>query len=159
MDNLQVEHALSVDKFTRRCFLGVFPANGLPPGPVPWPCALVVTSRSVPSIGTNHWLAVYITPQGEGEIFDPLGRPPDHPMLRAFIRRNTVRALFCRARVQSEASTVCGHHVLYFLLHRCRGLHPDYIVDHYAADTQTNDAFVHEFIRPLLIPPADCPFI
>ncbi|XP_038069823.1 uncharacterized protein LOC119739037 [Patiria miniata] len=159
MDSEQVQYALLHDKYSRRYFEGVYPVNGLPQERVPWPSAFVITARSVPSFGMNHWVAVYITPYGEGEVFDSLGKPPKHPMLQEFLRNNTIRTVYNRLRIQGDYSEVCGHHVLFFLLQRCRGFHPEYIVRNFCPDRKLNDAFVECFARPLLIPPVNSPLL
>ncbi|XP_022106393.1 uncharacterized protein LOC110987709 [Acanthaster planci] len=159
MNNVQLEHALLADKFTRPYFQGIYPANGLPKEPVPWPSAFVVTAKSIPSFFINHWIGIYITPDGEGEVFDSLGHPPRHPMLQDFLRRNTTRIVYNRVQIQGSQSSVCGQHVLYFLLQRCRGFHPEYIVRSFCPDHDLNDAFVEDFAQPLLLPPSNSLFL
>ena len=149
MDNIRIQQVLMDDPYCRRIFQGVFPVNGLPKREAPWPSAYVLTTKSVPTFEINHWVALYITPDGEGELFDSFGEPPKHPKLKNFLRKNTVRTIYNRVQFQGP-SPVCGHFAVYFLLERCRGMHPDYIASRFSRDVRQNDKFVENVTRSLL---------
>jgi hypothetical protein len=56
-----------------------------------------------------------------GEYYDPTGRPP---FLRAyvnFMNKHCTSWTYNAIRVQEEGSTVCGHHCIFYLIHRCAG--------------------------------------
>ena len=72
------------------------------------------------STGT-HWVALYIDANSRGEYYDHTGRPP---FLRAdvnFMNKHFTSWTYYTIRVQEEGSTVCGHHCICYLIHRCDG--------------------------------------
>ena len=146
----QINDILRSDQFTRLYYGGYFPVNGLPKGRVPWPSAFVSSTRPFPSINDNHAVVLYITPDGEGEYFNSLGSPPEHPQMVDFIRRNTVRTIFNDTQIQG-VKPVCGHYAIYFLLQRCRGFHPNYIVRNFCPDAELNDEYVENFIHTVMV--------
>ena len=71
----------------------------------------------------QHWVAIYSDANSRGEYYDPTGRPP---FLRPrayvnFMNKHCTSWTYNTVRVQEEGSTVCGHHCIFYLVHRCAG--------------------------------------
>lgn len=96
----------------------------------------------------EHWIAMYMLPNGTMEFFDSLGRKPMHVSFRfeTFIRKHTPSYLYNSKRLQGESSNVCGQYCLYYLLHRCRGVSLHGIVNTFYDNYYANDLFVSDFM-------------
>jgi hypothetical protein len=84
------------------------------------PSALIGNTDPHDRPGT-HWVALCIDANSRGEYDDPTGRPP---FLRAyvnFMNKHCTSWTYNAIRVQEEGSTVCGHHCIFYLIHRCAG--------------------------------------
>jgi hypothetical protein len=69
----------------------------------------------------QHCVTIYIDANSKGEYYDPTGKPP---LLRAyvnFMKKHCHSLTYNTVRVQKEGSTVCRHHWMYYLIHRCSG--------------------------------------
>jgi hypothetical protein len=84
------------------------------------PSALVGNTDPDHRMG-QHWVAIYINANSKGEYYDSTGRPP---LLRAyvnFMKKHCHCWTYNTVRVQEEGSIVCGHHCIFYLIHRCVG--------------------------------------
>ena len=73
------------------------------------------------NLSGKNWVALYIDANSREEYYDPTGRPP---FLRAYVNsmnRHCSSWTYNAVRVQEEDSTVCGHHCIFYLVHRCAG--------------------------------------
>jgi hypothetical protein len=64
---------------------------------------------------------MYIDANSRGEYYDPTGTPP---FLRAyvnFMNKHCTSWTYNTVRVQEEGYIVCGHHCIFYLMHRCAG--------------------------------------
>jgi hypothetical protein len=98
---------------------GVYARNRLPRR-LNVPSALIGNTDPDDRPGT-HWVALCIDANSRGEYYDPTGRPP---FLRAyvnFMNKYCTSWTYNTIRVQEEGSTVCGHHCIFYLIHRCAG--------------------------------------
>ena len=111
MNTLEIDHVLKTHPSTRNVFKGVYARNRLPRR-LNVHLALIGNTDPDDRPGT-HWVALYIGANSRGEYYDPTGRPP---FLSAYVNfmNNPIR-------VQEEGSTVCGHHCIFYLIHRCAG--------------------------------------
>ena len=122
MNSLQIEKVLSKNPYTRRLFKGVFAADTLRKFNE-YPYCLVVNSDKQMEKGT-HWLGLYIPKSDTIEYFDSLASGTVKPEIKKFLDTfNHVK--MNKKRVQSVYDTSCGHHVIYFLVHRCKGFSYD----------------------------------
>ena len=69
----------------------------------------------------QHWIAIYIDANSRGEYYDPTGRPPHESAYVNFMNKHCLHWTYNTVRVQEEGSTMCGHHCIFNLLHRCAG--------------------------------------
>ena len=146
MDSHQISSVLKRDRFTKHDFRGVFACDQLPKQYVPRPSALVVNTDPSTQPG-EHWVAIYITRDGEGEYFDSYGQSVMLPEIRTFLRKNTTRTCSNSRPLQGPWSAVCGQYCIFFLLNRCRGLTMTKIVNLFSWDKNDNDVQVDEFIK------------
>ena len=119
MNTLEIYHVLKTHPNTRNVFKGVYARNRLPR-------RLSVTSALVGNTDPNdrsetHWVALYIDANSRGDYYVPTGIPP---FLRAYVNfmiKHCTTWTYNTIRVQEEGSTVCEHHCIFYLIHRCAG--------------------------------------
>lgn len=151
MDSVQLTQILSANPYTRRTFFGVFPCDMLPRARLlQRPVSLIVNTHPHTLPG-EHWLAIYLTEDKNGEFFDSYGHPPDHPLfpetIMKFLTKNARKIAFHPQQIQAPDSVVCGHHCVFFLQQRCKGLTFKQIQELYSYDLQGNDRMVLQFIK------------
>ena len=146
MDSLEIVRILKQDRFTKHYFRGVFACDQLPTRYVPRPSAFVVNTDPSNKPG-QHWVAIYITQNGEGEYFDSYGQKPTLPQLKSFLKENASLINFNRQPLQGPLSAVCGQYTIFFLLHRCRGSSMRNITHLFSSDKMDNDITVNDFIK------------
>jgi hypothetical protein len=69
----------------------------------------------------QRWVAIYIDANSRGEYYDPTGRLPHESAYVNFMNKHCLHWTYNTVRVQEEGSTVCGHHCMFYLIHRCAG--------------------------------------
>ena len=84
------------------------------------PSALVGNTDPDHRMG-QHWVAIYIDANSRGEYYDPTGRPPHESAYVNFMSKHCLHWTYNTVRVQEEGSTVCRHHCIFYLIHRCAG--------------------------------------
>ena len=100
---------------------GVYARNRLP-RLLNVPSALVGNTVPDHRMG-QHWVAIYIDANSRGEYYDPTGRPPHESAYVNFMNKHCLHWTYNIVRVQEEGSTVCEHHYIFYLIHRCAGQH------------------------------------
>ena len=146
MDTREIGDILKRDRFTKHYFRGVFACDQLSKQYMPRPSVLVINTDPADKPG-QHWVAIYITRDGVGEYFDSYGKAPSVPQIEYFLRKNAKYVIYNKRQIQGTFSTVCGQYVIFFLLHRCRGLSMDKIINFFSLDTMDNDLNVNDFFK------------
>ena len=146
MDTHQISKILKNDRFTKHHFRGVFACDQLPKQYVPRLRTLVINTDPSTKPG-QHWVAIYITRDGEGEYFDSYGQPVKLPQVKKFLKKNVTRQRYNRQPLQGPLSAVCGQYSIFFLLQRCRGLSMTNITSLFSYDWRDNDILINDFIR------------
>ena len=113
--------ALTIEKFalpsTKHAFQGVFPLDQLPKSIRHHPCFIVINTQSH-NLPGEHWLAVYISIEKRGEIFDSLALPVSN-YLRRWMNSHALKGWISSQKVlQDWKSNSCGAFVIYYVLHR-----------------------------------------
>ena len=139
------------DLYSRDKFVGVFPMDLLPTKQVKQttrPFCFIVNSAPSSSQG-EHWLAVHIDMHGQGELFDSYGHPADFydQRLEAFLDKNCIGHSFNARELQTLWSDVCVQFCLYYLLHRCREIPANNIIQQFSKSKVVNDHMVDGFIQ------------
>ena len=133
------------DAKTKEAFLGVFPINHLPQRLPKSPVLFIINTNSS-NLPGQHWKAVYISKNLNGEVLDSLATPTDlileHWMNR-FSRRWSVSTL----TLQNPLSPTCGAYVLYFIMSRLNCTSLKSCMTPFTSNVIENDEFVAQFFN------------
>ena len=137
------------DKATKKAFLGVFPINLLP-AKIPHHLPILFIVNTNPSnLPGQHWKAVYVSKDRNGEVFDSLAMPIDLRLehwMNKFCRKWTVSKLI----LQNPFSPSCGAYVLYYILSRLRYNSLTACLAPFNESVVINDRIVEEFVQSFL---------
>lgn len=128
-------------------FLGVFPRNRIPSVNT-LPCSLVCNTDLDSQLG-QHWIAIYLDQCGNGEYYDSYGLPPLHTEFSDFMHKNVDSWIWNTKQVQDRHSVVCGHHCIFYLIHRYKGLDMIEITSMFTDNFFENDAIVKHYVNLL----------
>ena len=137
------------DKTTKNAFLGIFPINLLPvkiPHHLP---ILFVVNTNPSNLPGQHWKAVYVSKDRNGEVFDSLAMPIDLRLehwMNKFCRKWTVSKL----TLQNPFSPSCGAYVLYYILSRLCFNSLNACLAPFNENVLMNDRIVEEFVQSFL---------
>jgi hypothetical protein len=133
-------------------FLDVYAADTLPQKvPSRRPLTLIVNTDNLIGEG-KHWIGIFLPKHGPIEFFDSLGRPPGHynPTFLSFLKRVQRFHTYNTKRMQAHDSSVCGIYVLYYLIHRSRGIPMSTITLLFTRNLDNNDKLVtrwfHDYV-------------
>ena len=148
MNTLALDKILSSDPFVRDVFGGVFPSDKLPREVENYPKAYVANVDKASSPG-SHWVAIYFASNDTAEFFDSLGQPPGTYTMSfvTFLDRNCLQWTNNYKTLQSPFSNVCGQYCIYYLVHRCRKINMNTIVQKFTSNRENNDKLVAQFVR------------
>jgi len=145
MNTGELNKILQRNEITSPLYVGCFPADRIPPI-IRTPCCMVVNTGMAGTPG-EHWVAIHVTSPSEADYFDSLADwPPNSAHIAAFLQRfsNINR---CPCPVQSDRSSACGKHVIYFLHRRCQGWSLLRVVWHLVHSKTGADRLVCAFVR------------
>ena len=111
----------------------------------------------------EHWCVAYFDRRKHCDYFDPLGFPPDNPLMKYNVGHiltqfNTpVQYMDSPSSVQSIERKTCGDHCTYFALLRCRGNSFQAILKLYYSpgNPEINDRRVVQFTSKYGVKPRD----
>ena len=135
------------DEETRKAFLGIFAMDCLPEQ-VPHLPVLLIINTHTSNLSGEHWKAVYISKERNGEVFDSLAQPTSTRLLR-WMNRFTRKWIRSSLTIQNPLSATCGAFVLYFILTR---LHVSKFTDClqlFSSDLHKNDLLITQFVSNL----------
>ncbi|KAL3078493.1 hypothetical protein niasHT_032789 [Heterodera trifolii] len=139
---------------TRERFLGCFPADQIPSPHSSHPYCMVLNTDTALEPGT-HWVAVYVTSSTTVDYFDSFADwPSTSEGIRSFLHR-FAHVNRSPTSVQSDRSSACGKHVIYFLYRRCQGWTLAQIVGHLTNCKTPPDRLVAAFTRQFIFNDAD----
>lgn len=151
LNGLQLEQFVKKygDTKTKKAFMGVFAIDTLPTQLPHLPILLIINTHTV-NLPGEHWKAVYISRERNGEVFDSLAGPISI-RLQQWMNKFTRRWKHCKLIVQHPLSPTCGAFVLYFILRRLSVSSMKTIMTFYTRNLSFNDylmcQFVHQFIN------------
>lgn len=157
MNTGEIEQALCADPFARQQFAGFsFPDAPIEISEFP---AFTVINTDLSQGPGEHWCVAYFNEKKQCDYFDPLGFPPDNPLMKYNITHILTqfknRVKFTDVPVQALNRKTCGDHCIYFSILRCRGESFEKILRvHYVpGNTKINDLRAVQFtsqygIRP-----------
>jgi len=121
-------------------FLGVYAADRLPLNLQISSC-LVANTDPHDKPG-QHWIAIFIDHEGNGEYFDSYGRPPLKE-IEYFLPKSYI---YNQKRLQGITTAVCGQYCIYYLTNRSKGHTLQAIVNSFSRNCTENDALVKRFV-------------
>jgi hypothetical protein len=110
------------------------------------PCAFVVNTDPLVKPG-QHWVGFFYPRIGPVEYFDSYGLPP---LFVSDFKKiiDEVGCYYNPKLIQHPFTTVCGQHVLHFIIKRCKGYMMSEIIDCFDEnDPLNNDRKVNDFFR------------
>jgi hypothetical protein len=146
MNSTRIEFILKHDPVTRKIFRGFAHPDYLKPFKK-YPCLLILNTDSITGPG-EHWCACYFLNKNYAEFFDPYGLSPDIYGFTPLIKKYSKKIHFNKTPVQGLLASTCGHHVLFYALHRTRGLSSRTILNKfYTNDPVKNDNMVFKYLQ------------
>lgn len=142
MNTLELVRALSTNKDTKRYFIGVFASDLLQKIKTPLKkTSILVCNEDISSRGGSHWVAMVLIPsQSKIIYFDSFGLPPKVSHIKKFIKQNCTSFDYCKKKLQSEFSIVCGNWSCVFLLSSVLGMTMREFEDKFGTNGFENDA-------------------
>lgn len=114
---MQIEKALRKNKYTRKYFQGVFPADKLPKRITKRP-AIVIANTDPSYKSGQHWIAFYFDVYNKAEFFDSYGQQPLNFEFLTFLTKNCTKFNSNKQQIQGYFSNTCGHYCLLFSLYK-----------------------------------------
>lgn len=150
MNTIELTSIIKRRIFNRTNFVGVLACDQLPKNISKYPTMLIVNTHPSFMPG-EHWVAIYITKDKDGYFFDSFGHSPENrrfpPEIKHFLRKNCVTVSYSGRVVQSELSTKCGQHCVFFLCNIQKGMSYKQFINMYGPDPVCNDAMVCRFVN------------
>lgn len=149
-----IELSTIMDDISRNThFLVVLACDQLPKSPIHHLPASVIINTHDSSMPGEHWLATYITVEGDVCFFDSFGNNPDSaifsPNIYKFLKNVGACLIFSNRQVQDFMSVTCGQHCIFFLYHMLRGLDYESVMSKYSENLVRNDKVVTLFVKKL----------
>lgn len=135
------------DSKTTAAFLGVFALDGLPQH-LPHLPILLIVNTDTKNLPGQHWKAIYISNERQGEVFDSLAMPVSIHLQRwmnSFTHKWTQNSKV----IQNPLSPSCGAFVLYYVLTRLTKRNMTSCLRVFSKDLYYNDNFVRIFVNNL----------
>jgi hypothetical protein len=124
-------------------FIGVYAKDQLPPITAR-PALLIANTDPAHQPGT-HWIAMYFSTDGTGELFDPLALPID-TNFKNFMDKYCRHWITNKHQIQSVVSRFCGHHCIVYCMFRYKHFDLNAICAMYMKDYGYNDVIAHELV-------------
>ena len=137
------------DEDTEAAFLGIFALDTLPKSIQQLPVLLVVNTQTS-NLPGQHWVAVYISSEKRGEVFDSLATPVSIKLMQ-WMNIFTLKWKQSKRLIQSPLSAYCGAFVAYFVLTRLKAKSMESCLLIFTKDLQFNDKLIHNFVKTLQI--------
>lgn len=146
MNSTRIEFVLKKDPFTKKVFEG-FAYPDFHKKLRKFPSLVIFNTDSVSGPG-EHWCACFYLNKQFAEFFDPYGMSPDIYDFTPSIQRFSKKIYFNEKPVQGLTADTCGHHVLFFSLHRSRNISSKTIMNKfYSDDAAKNDKMVFNYLQ------------
>ena len=106
----------NADAKTLNAFKGIYPIDKLPEFIPSYPFIIIVNTHTH-NLNGEHWLAILIDENKNGELFDSLALPVSTHILR-WMNKFTRKWLTNGTAYQNLLSTSCGAFVIFYVLKR-----------------------------------------
>lgn len=149
LSTLDLVNLASRNEKLRKTFLGVYSLNALPDRFPQIHVSLIVNSDTS-NLAGQHWIAISISLDKIGEVFDSFGRLPPARIQR-WMNIHCRFWTYSKITVQSYTSTKCGAFCLFYLYHKVHGYSLKQIVTKFSPlFPMLNDYIVQVFIDNIL---------
>lgn len=147
MNGSTLSYVLQKDPFTKKWYQGhAAPDTNIEPL-ISRP-ALIVLNTDLSSGPGEHWCIAVIFSKTRTEFFDSFGISPDYYCFTSKLLEHSESIHYNQFPVQSDNSTTCGHHCLFWSLLRARGISAKNIMQLYNPNNPpSNDLMVFNFIK------------
>lgn len=132
---------------TQNAFHGIYSIDNLPSS-IPNRPFLAIVNTHTHNLPGEHWLAIYIDENKNGELFDPLALPVSNHLIR-WLNGFTVKWKTNNRSFQHPLSTLCGSFVLYFILNRLHVSDFERITALFTSSAFANEQFARKFYSAL----------
>ena len=149
MNTLEIDSILRDDRRTVKVFKGVYASDELPTRAST--DSLFVCNTDPSDRPGTHWIVIYIDDKRKTDYFDTFGMAPTVKEIERFLNDNSAEWKFNSEPVQEITSNACGHHCIFFAVHRCIGFDMNSIVNMYTKNKSFNDDIVKLFVYDKLL--------
>lgn len=120
MNNIELEHCLKTNKFTKKIFCGIYPANvlaklqNIKKG-------FYIANTSPETSDSGHWIGLNVS-KFTIEVFDSSGILFfKNKYFKQFMKNNANHGVVCNINmIQDPKSNICGYYCLVFALFRAQ---------------------------------------
>ena len=147
MNNWEISKTMRHYPSTKNRFIGVFPADKIPKNILQYslPCCFIANTDPSWLSGT-HWVSVFVDKNGNIEYFDSYGRRPMSPQMKTFCGKVYQ---YNPCMIQSLFSTSCGQFCIFYLVHRCKGVSLQKVMNMFNINNvEYNENLVKTFVKP-----------
>ena len=147
MNTIDLECIINCDNILQTVITGVYAKDEIPLQISKLPFGFVANMDTRDKIRT-HWIAFHVDVDRTGYFFDSFGHLPAYydKHFEKLFKLNKLKLIYNNKRLQSFNSNVCGFYCCFVLLHLCRNVSFDKIMNIFNLNYHTNDKFVYNFI-------------
>lgn len=130
MNSDQLKCAVKETRCLDAITVGVFSSDSLPYRVRSYPSAYICNTDRKGEPG-QHWVVFWFQNRKSAEFYDSFGHSPEYynQNFVHFLKNNAASCVYNNVPLQNNNYITCGHHVLYYLLSKCRGLTMHNIVE------------------------------
>lgn len=148
MNSRAIDNILKRNQATRNLYLGCFPSDKIPMSAI-FPHCMVVNTDTSANVG-EHWTAIFVESGTHVEYYDSLAIWPPIDNIARFLNK-FAHILYNDVPLQSDFSSSCGKHVIYFLIKRCKTAESfKEIVEKLSLNKTSADRIVNTYVRRLM---------
>lgn len=149
MNGSVIQYILANNPFTSKYYKGFCTYDLDLPPTFSKPAVFILNTDRWYGAG-EHWCVANFLSDDVCEFYDSYGKPPCYYNFDKILYPRVKNVVFNPHRFQGETPT-CGHHCLFYVLHRYYGYSPAYILNellshNQKSDLPRNDAIVYNFI-------------
>lgn len=96
----------------------------------------------------EHWCLIVIFSPNDAEFFDSFGKSPKNYGFSKELLRHVRTIKYNEFPIQSPLNGTCGHHCIFWIYHRARGISSSKIMKIFDTDNKSrNDSLVYNFVK------------
>ena len=144
MDTRQITSILNSCNTTKKIFRGVYPLDHINE------ChgsGVYICNTDPSDMPGQHWIAIALSEDGEGEYFDSFGLPPLKQEFSTFLNKEARQWTYNSECLQHPLSTVCGQYCVLYVFNYAKGRNLNYFLSKFDKNLLENDYFVHDYVN------------